>query len=299
MSFKVEPKAPSNVRSVSVSTGVDMTKNIPSHAPEVVEEEKAVDTSSPAVETAPPAAEKAAPEVDPRIAELERREIAIRQQTLEMQRLKQEMEEAKRSQEGRLSPEEWKQKFLEDPTQLGIDYQDMADRYLSQPSEEKKMITSLQREIEDLRSQYKNQMTQLEQAQKQAYENAVRQLQSETESLIASRASEYEAITSLGRQQDVVNLIKDTYQKEQIMMSVEQAANQIEQKLIDEALRYAGLSKVKAKIVPTSDPAKQEDTKEQKQTQNTLTRSLSQASGPLTPSQLRERAIAAFNGSLK
>jgi len=290
--LKIERQANDSKNVVSVTTGSTLA---PKSAPAPVEAAPEVAPTEAPVEQK--AEETKAPEQDPRIVELERKELAIRQQTLKMQRIKQELEQMQKQSEGRLSAEEWKKKFLEDPTQLGIDYQDMADKYLTQPSEEKKMISSLQREIEGLRSQYQQQMQQLEQAQKQAYENAVRQLESDTKSLIASKASEFEAISVLGREQDVVDLIKSTYEKEQVLMSVEQAARQVEQRLIDEALKYAGLSKVKAKIVPTSE-TKQEDTKEQKQTQTTLSRSLSQTSGPLTPAQLRERAIAAFNGTL-
>lgn len=240
---------------------------------------------------------------DPRIAELERKEKAIAAQRRELQQERDALLLAKatpKAPEGTMTAEQWKAKFLEDPSVVGMSYQEMADRYLNQPTEESSKISKLEKEIAALRADRQADADNLTRAQKQAFDNAIKQIAADTKSLVARRPQDFEAVAAEGQsgQDAVVDLIKSTYEQENRLMSIEEAANEVETYLVERALRYAGLNKVKAKTAAVETPANTGVKVEKTPTSTqTLTRSMSQAS----KSQLsrRERSLAAWNNSGK
>lgn len=243
-------------------------------------------------------------EQDPRLVELERKERAIRAQAKQLAQEKALIEQLKTASQpkpGAMTAEEWKAMFLQDPTKLGIDMDVVANKFLTAPSEEAKELAAIKAEMQALRDADKARQEQLEQASKQAYENAKKQIRSEAQRLIETRPQDFETISAMGAHEDVLSLIERTYQEENRLMSVEEAAKEVEDYLLDKAVKYAGLNKVKTKTTPAS-PAGDATTApvepKTQPTQQTLTRALSQSSRPLTAAERRQRAIAAFTGSL-
>lgn len=247
---------------------------------------------------------------DSRLAELERKERLIREEArqvkAEREALKAERAQAA-PQPGLMTAEQWKEKFLQDPTSLGIGYQEMADKYLTQPSEQDQVIAELRREIAGLKGQVETTTSNIKQAETQAYENAKRQLLQDTQRLVTTRNQDFEAIAADGAFQAVVDLIETTYQEEGIFMSVEEAARQVEDYLTERARKYAALKKLQSSQTSSqgtlgqadqsqATPATQEQKTPPQPTTRTLSHSMSQTTKAMTPAERRERAIAAFHG---
>lgn len=267
-----------------------------------------IDSTAPTIDAQAPENTQPAPQAqDPRISsdnarinDLERKERLIRAEARRIKEEKAQLEKEREQYKNRLSPDEWRERFLKDPTSLGISYEDMASRYLQQPSPEEQKYIAMQREIESLRDQLKQSMESIEKGRKSSYEQAVKQISTEVSGLVDKDPQTFELIKATNSQQAVVELIKKTYESEGILMRVEDAAREIEDYLVEEGLKYAGLSKVKAKIMP---PAEESAPAPEKgaslKPASTLTHSLQASSKPTSERDRVSRAIAAFRGELK
>jgi len=147
---------------------------------------------------------------------------------------------------------------------------------------------------------------------KQAYENAVKQLKRDTSNLVDSDP-EFATIKAANRHGDVVELIEKNYKATGEIWTVEQAAKLVEEELRSEFAKYAALPTIQKKLAPpteepttpTSDPKSTQSTPKKRgmpvkvtprnQPVSNLTHKLN-SNRPLT---VRERAIAAFNGNNK
>lgn len=249
--------------------------------------------AAPKTDVQPPAQpEASAAPKDERLEQLERREKALRKQARELQAQKQAMEAEKAK---LLDANSWKQKFLEDPTAVGLSYEDIANRYLKQPTPEEQTIAALKREIEELRGGQSTIQQKLQESEVKAYESAKKQIASEVEQLVNSNP-DFSLVKASNASDAVTALIEQVYRDEGVLMRVEEAVKEVEDYLLEQALSLAKLEKVQAKIRP-EEPSKaaQQSTG---QTPKTLTHSMTQASST-QPSNRRERAIAAFMGQLK
>jgi hypothetical protein len=123
------------------------------------------------------------PAKDERLEALERRERALQKQARELKAQKAQMEQGS---QGRLSAEEWKQKFMQDPTAVGVQYEEIANRYLKQPTPEEALVADLKRQIEELKGGQTDLQKKLADDQTKAYEAAKRQIQSDVNALVSS-----------------------------------------------------------------------------------------------------------------
>lgn len=142
-------------------------------------------------------------------------------------------------------------------------------------------------------SQNKAVETQAEQ-QKKAYDQAVNQVRNEVKMLVDSDAA-YETIKANDAQDAVVELITETFNKEGKLLTSEEAATQVESYLLEQAVKLAGLEKVKQRLTPKVEaPVKAAPINKPVQT---LTHANTTAqTKPLSTKERRERAIAAFRG---
>jgi hypothetical protein len=120
------------------------------------------------------------------------------------------------------------------------------------------------------------------------YQNALKTIQKNVETLVESKPEEYEAILASEAQGSVTSYIEKVWKAEGIMLDHEEAAKEIEDYLTDQALGLSRLKKVQArsKIPQKAAPA------QLVAKPVTLTNSVKQNTRPLTS---RERAILAFN----
>lgn len=270
-------------------------------------------TAQPVVDSKPPI-----PPQDPRIEQLMRKERALSKQMRDFQAQKQAFEQEKSK---LLDSTSWKQKFLEDPTALGLSYDEISQRFLRQPSPEEQREAALRREIEAVKEAQQKTLEQVAKSQQDAYDQAKKQISREVSSLVEA-SKDYELVKAQGAVENVVSLIEETYKEEGVLLSTEEALKEVEDYLLEQATALLKLEKIQARLKPTPSaetPTEQSntvqpqigrvihrnhsvtETKTRPQaTQTTLTHAMSQASTvPAGNMSRRDRAIAAFKNQLK
>lgn len=123
--------------------------------------------------------------------------------------------------------------------ELGLDYNELTELLLNQQNTADP-VKKLEAEIENLKSaQEKNVSTQYEATVAQ-YRKEIQSLVAKDESLITIKEENAEAV--------VLQHILDTFEKDGEILTVEEASKDIEDYLIEEAMKKISLTKVKAKM---------------------------------------------------
>lgn len=160
-------------------------------------------------------------------------------------------------------------------------------------------IQTLQNQIKALEERIAGNQKADEERTTQQYQQAVKQIDREVKLLVDSDP-EFESIKSAGIHSAVTELIEQTFNDEGVLLDVREAARQVENHLVEQALKMASLAKVKAKLQPPQAESEAKNGTGQKQTQTpgakTLTNQMQASSGKLSDKERRERAIAAFYG---
>lgn len=295
MSIKVSPLDHSQPRTISIGEDRKPSQNaskIDSTAP------TSASSQDPATLGTPEAKQASISQPDERMMDLMRKEMLLRDEARRIKAEKEAFEASRKQQPSGMTAEEWKRAFMEDPSKVGLDLQQIADRYLNQPSEQDTRTRALEDKIAQLEETISQNNQRLETAQKQAYENAKKQFKADAQRMVANNPEKYEAIAADSAYDAVVSLIETTYQEENVLLSVDEAMQKVEDYLTDRALKYAGLKKVRAKADQSSQgssPSTEQKTpttpKTQERTSQSLSRSMVQSSRTLTPAERRERAI--------
>lgn len=297
MSIRVSPLDPQEARIVSIG------EPTPQKAPNIAQaapgstgttSPKALPTGQQESIVGQPDASQTPP--DPGLLELARQTKLLREEAKALKAERAELQ-ALRAQSQGMTAEQWKERFLADPASVGIKYQEMADKYLSQPPEEVQAQAAIKAELVELKAKMQANEQQVEAAKTAAYQNAKKQLLGDAQRLVSLKPQEYEAIAVEGAYDAVVELIEDTYKETGIFMGVEEAAKEVDNYLLERAKKYAGLKKLQP-TMSSEDPSAVSPTSQSTKTptqQQTLSHSMSQATAPLTQAQRRERAIAAFH----
>jgi hypothetical protein len=265
---------------------------------------KQIDTVS-SVETVATPQEAPAPKqedtMSPRLAALARQQKALRAQQRSVEEKsraieaqKQEIEQAKA----------WKQRLTTDPygvfLEAGLTADQAATLLLNQPNTADQRVHLLEQEIKALKASQEQSTTKFDQVQKQQYEDAKKQIRTDV-TLLVDGDKTFEAIKAMNAEEAVVELIEATFAQSngQNLMTIEAAAQEVEDYLVDEALKFAKLNKVQSRLAPVPTPNIQ---KQQAPTQKQMP-TLSNRMAPSTPSrstdrERRERAILAFQNKL-
>jgi hypothetical protein len=251
------------------------------------------------VETEAPEVTKAPDELSPKFAALARKERALRSQA---QALKAK-EEALKAQESDYSTKYIPKDRLMKETlavlqEQGITYDQLTGMILNQPGPQDIASQKLEAKIAELEAKLEKQVTSAQESQTKAYEQAVNQIRDEAKLLVDSDAA-YETIKETDNVEAIVALIEETYKGTNKVLSTKDAAQQVEDYLVEEALKMAGLKKVKAKLSPQEiiEEAKPQTT--EKPQIKTLTNDVTSLTKQLSNKDRRARAIAAFKGQLK
>lgn len=125
--------------------------------------------------------------------------------------------------------------------------------------------------------------------EEQAEESALTEMLYEAEDL-AREGEAYELIRDQDAYDQVLRLIHGTYKKTGRVLDVSEAMNQIEAKLLANAEKLARIKKVQGRIAPEPPPL---------QPQQRQMRTLTARDSSTAPMSARQRAIAAFSGTLK
>jgi hypothetical protein len=254
------------------------------------------------IETPAVEANTAAEHLSPKYAALARREKAIRTQQMQLQKerdaFKAEMEQIKSSY---VPKNQLKDLLVQDPSQIGLSQEDLLNLALNQPTQESQFARSLESKIQQLEEKLASYETKANDRTQQAYEQAVNQIRSEAKVLIDSDPR-FETVKEEGAHEAVVELIRQMYDENNVLLSVDEAAQQIEDHLLEKAIKLAGLKKVKERLNPPQapeQPGEQKPQIEATQGAKTLTHATSASTKkPLTEKERIERAILAFSGQL-
>jgi hypothetical protein len=234
-----------------------------------------------------------------RFAQLARKEKALRAQARQLQ----EQQKAWQEQQTK-SQSSWKEQLKSDPisvlAEAGLTHDQIAEMLLNSRPDDMEM-RRVKSELQALKNAQQDQFTKIQEQQKIAYERAVKQVSREVNQLVDSDEA-YETIRATNSQEAVVELIKQTYDEDGVLLSADEAAGMVEEYLTDEALTLAKLKKVQSKLAP---PEAAQSGNEVQQSQKpliqtkTLTNTITTSSKPMTKADRRARAIAAFKGELK
>ncbi len=250
------------------------------------------------------APEATAPKVDealsPKFAVLARKEKALRTQA---QQLKAQADALKAReseyQTSYISKSDLQKKLADDPVAFmnehGLSWDQLTQSVLNQ-SPQDNQIKALKAEIEALKADQNTVKTTMSEQQTRAYDQAVNQIRNDAKMLVHSDP-QFETIKETKSEEAIVSLIEETFKQDGTLLSVDEAAQQVEEYLIEEGMRMARLNKVKAKLTPQQ--AEQQQIIEKPQM-----RTLTNATTALTPKRMTqkdrvERAKLAFMGQLK
>lgn len=313
--LQVEPTPVPNPTSIS-------PEELSAIAPKVSQNDNVVEMDANASDPTPAISEvtepkKAEDPLSSHYAQLARKEKALRAQKLQQEQSLKAREAQIKAREDALTAKdaEYQSKFIDksklqqDPlavlSELGLSYEELTNRALNAPRPEevaqKQIFDKLQAEIKAVREAQEQAQQAVQDQQKQAYNQAVGQIREEVKSLVESN-QDYSIIKSTNSVDDVVELIEKTYEKDRILLTVEEAAKEVEDFLAEEASKLFQIDKIKKRFETAfRQPEKQESQvtqqalKQQQQPVKTLTNAVT--SGKRMSA--RERAIARFNGTLK
>lgn len=186
-------------------------------------------------------------------------------------------------------------------TEAGITPDDLTNMFLNAPKHEELAYQNLQKEIQAIKEAQDQTQTRMEEKTKAEYDQAVKQIGYDVTLLVDENPEKYDTIKTLGMQGAVVEHIKNTFETTGKLLSNEEASDEVENYLFEEAMKMAALNKVKQKLAPqepAQSPKLSAALKQQQQTR-TLTHANS-ASTPrsLTAAERRNRAILAAKGQL-
>lgn len=165
--------------------------------------------------------------------------------------------------------------------------------------QEANQLFSLQQENKDLRAQIEKINKRFEDNDSAAYTGAINQIKNDTKVLVDSDKSHFEMIDAAGDDgiEAVAELCRIVWEEDHVLMSVQEAAELVEQDFLERSIKLASANKVKAKLSPAPTEPTQTPTIPGK-TQQTKTLNSQAAQASSSPLSARERAIKAFRGEL-
>lgn len=215
---------------------------------------------SPEAPAQAPKAEAKDPAAEARFAHLARKERQLRQQARQLDQQRKAFEEASKPKAAPPpSIDDFKSKLLEDPTSLGLTYDQLANLVLNQGNPQDQTLRALQREIASLRSAQDQAQKSAQETQEKSYQQALKQVERDVRKAIDNN-KEFETIKASGQHEAVVSLIEQTFKEDGVLLGVEEAAQAIEEQLLEHAVSLARLEKVQAKLTPTQVAAQAEET---------------------------------------
>lgn len=184
------------------------------------------------------------PTMEERLEAMERRERALVKQLRSLR----EQKEEQPKEDGKLTAAEWAERFKQNPEEVGVTYEEMVDIYGRQPETEgDRQVLALQKQIAALEERLQKADEAQQNRQSEAYQNAKKQLSREVGRLVEDN-QDFALIGSSHSQNLVVDYIEKVYQEEGELISVEEAAKEVEDALLEQAASMAKLEKVRKQI---------------------------------------------------
>lgn len=237
-------------------------------------------------------------EEDKRFEQLAYREKRMRNEARRLQTERQEVEAMKAKYATPQVDESWKQRATENPlahlSELGITADKLTDMLLNRDLT-KEEVVAVKTKLNQIEANQNKIIQDMEDSKTQSYDQAVKQIGTEVR-LMVQGAPEFEAIQNANAENAVVKLIEETWKSEGYIMDIADAAQEVEDYLVEEAIKFSQLNKVKNRLnqTPNEIPIQKPGTK----APTTLTHATQKLSKPMTDKERKERAILAFQGKL-
>lgn len=198
-----------------------------------------------------------------------------------------------------------KDRFKADPLQAladaGASYEEITQAILNQTPKDPRVeahISRLEAKLAALEAANEEAKVSQKTAQQQQYDAAVNQIKADAKKLVYTDPT-FETIKATNSVDDVVALITETYNKDGRLLSVEEAAQEVEDYLVEEAMALTRIEKIKKRLSETgtaSQQATQSKTPAQTPKQPQPMKTLTNATASSRQLTAKERAIAAFKG---
>ncbi len=252
---------------------------------------------------------QADPEVQKRFAQIARQERQLRAKIhQENQKLK-AREQALQAREAALTTPAQpdlsqyipRERFKADPLAVleeeQVSWDELTQQAVNrQPTDPRVMSTiqKLEAKIAQLEESNKTSAKSQVEAQQAQYQAAVKQIKADAKQLVYTDP-EFETVKAMNAVSDIVELIEATYKQDGIVLSVEEAAREVENYLVEEAMKVTQLEKIKKRMAAAnaSRPTSETKTQETKQPQM---KTLTNATSSTRKLSARDRAIARANG---
>ncbi len=263
-------------------------------------------TASPAVDAASPVPVPAAPVVaasDPKLEAFARKERQLHKMRKELEAERQQLKtKAAEYETGYIS----KSKLTEDPfgvlTDAGLSYEQLTERLLNQPNMNDPAMKAIMGKLKAMEDKQSAVEKQIQDREARQYDDAKKAISNEVKQLVASEV-EYETIREAKCEEQVLQYIIDTYEKDGVLIDVSEACKHIENYLVEEGYKFSQLNKIKARLMPkTEEPVSLPKVvpPQSQSPMKTLTNAVnSQSSTRPTEKERIARALAAFKGELK
>jgi hypothetical protein len=253
------------------------------------------------VEAPKPKVEATNDQLSPQFEALARQERQIRKAR---QELKAQQDAWKQEQANFISKQQLTSETLKVLSEAGITSDKLVELQLNQaaPPDPTQI---LQNEIAELRKQLQSitdpENGTLAQRDKQAYDQAIKQIRSDAQLLVESNPS-YGTIKSEGKTEDVVNLITSVFNEEGIILDVEEASQLVEDKLVDRLYkqyeRVSQYEKIKARLGKQAENLAEATSVQQPPQTQTRVNTLTNAGATTRQLSPRDRAIMAVQARL-
>lgn len=181
-------------------------------------------------------------------------------------------------------------------------YDDLTQRAISRQPVDPMLqatVSKLEAKITQLEQDAITNQTKATEQQSANYQAAVKQITRDAKDLVKNDP-EFEAIRAEGTVRDVVELITRHHSKTGEILSVEEAARQVESDIIERGLKLTRIEKIKQRMNQSnaSTGKSNQQTQANQQTQPQM-KTLTNAQSSTRQLSARERALLAFKGELK
>lgn len=133
--------------------------------------------------------------------------------------------------------------------EFGFDQNALTQYLLNPPTPLSPEMKQMREELKQLKAQREGDLKAQEEQRTSAYQKAVEQVRNDVQSLIDSD-ERFETVKAMSAHEAVTELIVQTHQKTQRLLPYEEAAQKVEDYLLNESVRVANLKSVKAKLTP-------------------------------------------------
>jgi hypothetical protein len=241
------------------------------------------------------AAEANSRALPPQYAALARKEQAFRKA---QQELKTAQDAWQQKQAGFVSKESLQSDPLKALAEAGISYDKLVELQINQANPDPN--AALLARISELETKLAGVDTNLQNRDKQSYDQAVNQIRNDAKLLVDSDPA-FEVTKATGQSEEVVELIKKVFDAEGVILDVEDAARQVEEVLQErkakEITTLQSLSSIKKRLEASKPVATEAQAAEQVAAPSPTT--LNNNMSGVKPLSARERAILAFEAARK